>query len=46
VEKAEKKLKQAKEHHKWGKKCKCIAIIVGLVILVIVIIVIATTTSK
>ena len=46
VEKAEKKLQKAKEHHQCSKKCLCIGIIVGLVILIIIIIIIVVTTKK
>jgi syntaxin 1B/2/3 len=46
VEKAEKKLQKAKEHHQCSKKCLCIGIIVGLVILIIIVIVLATSLGK
>ena len=46
VEKAEVKLKKAKEHHKCSKKCMCIMIIVSLVVLIIIIIVVVTQTSN
>jgi syntaxin 1B/2/3 len=46
VEKAEKKLQKAKEHHQCSKKCLCIGIIVGLVILIVIIIIIVVTTKK
>ena len=38
VEKGEKKLKQAKEHHKCSKKCMCFIIVAGLVLLVVVVV--------
>ena len=38
MEKGEKKLKQAKEHHKCSKKCMCFIIVAGLVLLVVVVV--------
>ena len=45
VEKAEKKLEKAKEHHQCSRKCMCIGIIVGLVALIIIIVVIVVATK-
>jgi hypothetical protein len=46
VKAGERKLEDAKKHFECGKKCKCIAVIIGLVVLIIIIIVIAISAKK
>ena len=45
VEKGEQKLKTAKEHHKWSKKCLC-GIVVGLIIVVVIIVIIIIVATQ